>query len=83
MIAVLTVCYLTLFNAAAVPSIARIIRRQSSADLSVWREWLVLAGVGLQFAAFWLAGASWWVLISPVVSAISLCALLAVVYRFR
>ena len=82
-IAVLTIAYLALFNLAAIPSIVRIVQRQSSHDLSVWREWLVLVGVGIQFVAFWLAGASWTVLISPIASGLSLSVLLVTVYRFR
>lgn len=83
MITALTVLYVLLFQAAAWPSIVRCYRRKSSRDLSVWREWLVLAGVGVQFVVFWQTGASWYVLVSPIASAVSLLVLLAVVYRHR
>jgi hypothetical protein len=83
MIAALTVAYLACFWAAALPAIARIYRRKSSADCSVWREWFVLAGICLQLIVFVSESATWPVLISPIASGISLSTLLAVVYRFR
>ena len=83
MIVFLTVLYVGLFQAAAIPAIVRCARRKSSRDLSVWREWIVLAGVGVQFCVMWLTGASWAVLISPVTSAVSLLILLTVIYRHR
>ncbi len=83
MITALTVAYLLCFQCAAWPAIARIIRRGSSADLSVWREWLVLAGVVAQFAVFYLTGSGWEVLISPLVSGATLVAMLAVIYWHR
>jgi hypothetical protein len=82
-LALLTVAYLACFNAAAIPAIVRIVRRKSSQDLSLWREWFVLTGIAIQFAAFWLAGAGWIVLISPMASALSMSALLTVTYWFR
>lgn len=83
MIALATACYLACFQAAAVPAMLRVMRRRSSADLSTWREWLLLAGVAIQFGVMWATGASWYVLVSPLVSAGSLGALLVVVYRHR
>jgi len=83
MIELLTVVYLGCFQAAAVPSIVRIWRRQSSADLSVWREWLVLTGIAVQLVVFWSLDAHWLVLISPIASAVSLGTLLSVIYWHR
>lgn len=83
MIRALMWVYLACFTFAAAPGIVRVIRRGSSADLSVWREWLVLTGIVLQFVVFWQSGASWRVWISPVTSGLSLLILLGVVYRHR
>lgn len=83
MIALLTVLYVGLFQAAAWPAIVRVVRRGSSQDLSVWREWLVLSGVGIQFAVMWMTGASWAVLVSPIASSLSLGVLLVVIYVHR
>ena len=83
MIAALTVLYLACFQACGWFAIARILKRQSSADLSVWREWLLLAGVSIQIVVFISEQATWPVLISPIASGLSLSTLLAVVYRFR
>jgi hypothetical protein len=79
----LTVFYVACFQLAAWPAIVRIARRKSSADLSVWREWLVLTGVAVQAVVMVKTGASWAVLVSPLASALSLGTLLAVVYRHR
>lgn len=79
----LTIAYVACFQCAAIPAIVRCSRRKSSRDLSVWREWIVLVGVTIQFAVFWSTGASWYVLVSPIASALSLLVLLAVVYRHR
>jgi hypothetical protein len=80
----LTVFYLACFQAAAVPSLVRIVRRRSSADLSVWREWLILAGVVAQFVVMRASGVeSWHVLASPVASGCGLVALLVAIYRYR
>ncbi len=83
MIPVLTIAYLACFQACGWFAIARILKRQSSADLSVWREWLLLAGVAIQVVVFASENATWPVLISPIASGISLSTLLAVVYKFR
>jgi hypothetical protein len=82
-IVALTVAYVVCFQAAAWPAIVRIARRKSSADLSVWREWLVLTGVAMQAVVMIRTGAAWPVLVSPLASAVSLVTLLAVVYRHR
>lgn len=83
MIAALTVAYLACFVSAAVPGIARIVRRRSSADCSLWREWLVFAGVLCQLAVFVAERASWPVLISPIASGVSIGTLIAVTLKFR
>lgn len=79
----LTVFYLACFCACAVPGIVRIVRRRSSRDCSVWREWLLLAGIAAQFAVMVLTGASVYVWISPLASACSIGTLLLVIYHYR
>jgi hypothetical protein len=79
----LTLVYLTCFQTCAWFSIARVWRRRSSSDLSLWREWFLIVGVTAQFAVMWRTGADWRVLISPIASGTSIAALLYVVYRFR
>lgn len=79
----LAALYVACFQAAAVPAIVRIYRRKSSADCSVWREWLVLSGIAIQIAVFVHEQATWPVLISPIASGVSLSSLLFIVYRFR
>lgn len=79
----LTLIYLACFQACAIPAIVRVFRRGSSADLSLWREWLLLAGVSAQFAVMTLTGASWYVKISPIASGLSVGGLLLAIYWFR
>lgn len=80
----LTVAYLLLFQVCALPQMARLVKRRSSADLSVWREWLLLTGIGIQFSVFLLAGVrDWRVLVSPIASGSSIAVLLLLVYRYR
>jgi uncharacterized protein with PQ loop repeat len=84
MITLLTLAYLALFVGCAAPQMARLVRRQSSADMSVWREWALLTGICLQFSVFVLAGVrDWRVLVSPIASFTSIAVLLALVYRYR
>lgn len=83
MISALTFAYIACFQLAAVPALIRVSRRKSSADLSVWREWLTLVGVAIQFSVFWRSGASWHVWISPLTSGLSLLVLLGAIYRHR
>lgn len=83
MITALTVGYLLCFQLCAWPAIIRIYRRGSSADLSVWREALLIAGVTLQFVVMWHTGASWHVLISPICSGLNVLVLTAVIVRYR
>jgi hypothetical protein len=79
----LSIAYLVCFQACAIPSIARIIRRGSSADLSVWREWLLVVGVTCQYMVMTLTGTSWYVRVSPILSLCSVGTLLWSIYRFR
>ncbi len=79
----LTALYLSCFAACGWPSVARVIRRGSSADLSVWREWLLLVGVCAQFSVMRLDGAHWQVWLSPLNSFVSVAVLLAAIYRYR
>lgn len=83
MITVLTAVYLVAFQACAWPSIVRIVRRKSSADLSIWREVLLLIGVSAQFIVMRSTGAEWRVWISPVLSGVSVAAMLLVIGRYR
>lgn len=84
MLEALTVVYLLCFQCAAIPAMTRLVRRRSSSDLSVWREWLVLAGVAAQLAVYVGVGVrDWRVLVSPVASGASVAALLALIYRYR
>lgn len=79
----LTAIYLTCFGLCGWPAIARMIRRKSSADLSVWREWLLLVGICAQFVVMVQTGAVWQVLISPVNTFVSVGTALVVIYRYR
>lgn len=79
----LTIAYIACFQGCAIPSWLRIMRRKSSADLSVWREWLLIVGASLQFAVMTLTHASWLVRVSPLASISSIGLLLIVIYRHR
>lgn len=79
----LTVVYLACFAACGWPSIVRMMRRKSSADLSVWREWLLLVGVVAQLAVMRQTGAAWQVWISPINTFVSVGTALIVIYRYR
>lgn len=79
----LALIYLACFQLCAIPAIARIRRRGRSADLSVWREWLLLAGVVVQFAVMREAGVPWQVWISPALSFVSVSVLLGHIYWYR
>lgn len=61
----------------------RIIRRGSSGDLSIWREYLLLAGVTAQFLVMILTGADWRVWLSPVLSGLNVLVLLFCIQRYR
>jgi hypothetical protein len=79
----LTATYLICFQGCAWPAIVRVCRRKSSVDLSYWREILLLVGVSCQLAVMLLTGAVWLVWLSPIASAVSVAALLAVIWRYR
>ena len=83
MIGLLTLFYLACFAVCAAPAIVRIRRRKTSADLSIWREISLLAGVSGQFAVMVLTGAVWQVYVSPLVTAASVGILLAHIWRYR
>lgn len=79
----LAVLYLTCFQCCALPAVLRIRRRQSSQDLSVWREWLLLVGVAVQLSVMLQSQAPWQVWLSPVLSFLSLSILLGHIYWYR
>ena len=83
LLTLLTAAYILCFQFCAVPAALRILRRRSSVDLSVWREWLILLGVGLQFVVMTATQADWRVQISPVLTALNVGVLLCVVYYYR
>jgi hypothetical protein len=83
MIGTLTLFYLSAFAVCGIPSIVRIRRRKTSADLSVLRELLLLSGVAGQFAVMLLTHADWRVWISPIVTAASVGILLWHIWRYR
>ena len=75
--------YLTCFQLCAIPAIVRIWRRKSSADLSIYREILLLVGASTQFVLMLRTGAAWQVAVSPVATIINVAVLLAVIARYR
>lgn len=79
----LTLLYIACFQLCALPSIVRIVRRGSSADLSIWREVTILVGVSAQFAVMRLNGVPLEVWISPVLSGLNVLTLLLVIWRYR
>ena len=83
MIGTLSLIYLLAFQLCAVPAIIRVVRRQSSGDLSLWREAFLLIGVSAQFAVMTLTGASWWVRISPLASGLNVALLLGAICWYR
>jgi hypothetical protein len=84
MLTLATLVYLVCFTGAALPSIVRLYRRKSSADLSCWRELLILMGVCIQFGVFLAVGVrDWEVLVSPVMSFLSVSMLLGMIWRYR
>ena len=83
MLTLLTIGYLCAFQFCAVPAAYRLIKRRSSADLSTWREWLILAGITLQLGVMLQTGAAWQVVISPILSGVNVSVLLVLIYRYR
>ncbi len=83
MLWLLTVAYIACFQLCAAPSIARVLRRRSSSDMSVWREWLLILGASIQFIVMTLTHTSWLVRVSPLASITSISLLLFFIYRHR
>ena len=79
----LTFLYIACFQLCALPSVLRLRKRKTSADLSVWREWLLIVGVSAQFVVMVAAGVPWQVWISPVLSFTSVSVLLGHIYWYR
>lgn len=79
----LTVAYLTCFAACTWPGIIRVWRRRSSADLSIWREWLILLGVVLQYGVMHATGAAWQVAVSPILSGVGVLVMLVSIWWWR
>lgn len=79
----LTLLYMACFMSCGWPAIARIIRRGSSADLSYWREILLLVGVCAQFTVMRMEGAGWHITISPVNTFFSVVCTLVAIWWYR
>ncbi len=79
----ITVFYVACFQCAGIPSIVRVLRRRSSADLSLWREKLLLMGIAGQLAVMGLTHAAWPLVAGAVASALSIGTLLIVALRHR
>lgn len=79
----LAVVYLSAFQLCAAPSIVRILRRKSSDDLSVWREWLLLFGCSVQLVVMLRTGAAIQIIVSPIATMLSVSVLLLVIRRYR
>ena len=79
----IAVIYLSCFQLCAAPAIVRIVRRKSSADLSLWREALLVTGASLQLVVMLRTGAAWQVCLSPVATILNLTVLTAVILRYR
>lgn len=80
---VLMVGMIICFQAAAFPAIARVWKRNSAGDLSVWREILVIAGAALQLGIVALSGAVWQLWVSPIASIISCGFLMGMILSYR
>lgn len=79
----LTLLYMACFMACGWPAIARIVRRGSSADLSYWREILLLVGVTAQFAVMMIERVGWHVFISPINTFLSVTCTLVAIWWYR
>ncbi len=75
--------YLLCFQFCAAPAIVRIVRRKSSADLSIWREVLLIIGASTQLLVMLRTGAAWQVVVSPLATMINVAVLLAVIRKYR
>jgi hypothetical protein len=82
-VTVLTLIQIACYQLCAVPGILRIVRRKSSADLSVWREALIISGACFQLVATYLAGAPWQLFMSPITSICSVGTMLGVIVYYR
>jgi hypothetical protein len=71
------------FQAAAFPAIVRVFRRDSAADLSVWREVLVILGAALQLGIVALTDAAWQLWVSPIASIVSCGFLMGTILWYR
>lgn len=79
----LLVVQIACFQLCAIPAVLRIVQRGSSADLSIWREVLLIGGASAQLGVMVLTGAAWQVWLSPVATLINVVILLAVIWRYR
>lgn len=75
--------YLAAFQFCAAPAAIRVVRRKSSDDLSVWREWLLLFGCSVQLVVMLRTGAAIQIIVSPIATMISVSVLLYVIRRYR
>ncbi len=80
---VLAAVYLTAFQLCAVPQIYRLWKRQSSGDVSIYRELLVMFGCGVQLIVMCRTGAAWQVIVSPLATMASVSLLLFVILKYR
>lgn len=80
---ILAAVYLSAFQLCALPGIVRIVRRKSSADLSIWRELLLLFGCSVQLVVMLRTGAAWQVVVSPIATILSVSVLLYVIRKYR
>lgn len=83
MISLLTALYLCCFQLCAWPAVARIVKRGSSKDLSIWREVLLMVGASSQLVVMLQTGVVWQVAISPVATIINVAVLTAVILKYR
>lgn len=83
MTTLLAICYLLCFQFCAAPAIVRIVRRKSSADLSIWREVLLVVGASTQLMVMLQTGADWRVIVSPLATIINVAVLVVVIRRYR
>ncbi len=83
LVTLLTTIQILCYQACAWPGIARIIKRKSSSDLSIWREVLILTGASFQIAATYHAHAPWQLFMSPVSSMMSVGTMLGIILYYR
>jgi len=78
-----TVGYVACFQACGWPAVIRIWRRGSSADLSIWREALVISGCLCQLVVMWETNADWRIFMGPFGTLFSVIILTVTVLKFR